>query len=162
VSAVGTSSSTLSGAAGPKAHLRWAGLADLDALCAVYQAARPDQADDPETMAAWLEHGGAILLESEGRAIAALRWREESGGWRVDPAASLPEERAGAYGRWLMTKVEALAIRSNIPTLTLDAPSAESLPYYRRLGYRRRDPLDADSPLVKRVGGTWQVQESKR
>ncbi len=145
-----------------KARLRWAGLRDLEALCTLFGAARPEEAIDETEMAAWLEHGGAIVLEAEGRTLAALRWREEGAGWRVDPVASLPEERGMGYGRWLMTKVEAYAIRSNIPTLTVELPSSEALPYYRRMGYRRPDPEGEPSTLVKRVGGTWQVQEGER
>ncbi|MEJ2287840.1 MAG: GNAT family N-acetyltransferase, partial [Deinococcales bacterium] len=146
----------------PRARLRWAGLGDLEELCSLFRAARPDQGSDEAEMASWLEHGGAIVLEADGRALAALRWREEGTGWRVDPVASLPEERGMGYGRWLMTKVEAHAIRSNIPTLTLDLPSSETLAYYRRMGYRRPDPDKSPSTLVKRVGGTWQVQEEER
>ena len=145
-----------------RAHLRWAGLADLDALCALFRAARPAEGCDAGEMASWLEHGGAIVLETNGRVLAALRWREEGSGWRVDPVASLPEERGNGYGRWLMTKVEAYAIRANVPTLTLDLPSCESLPYYRRMGYRRLQPELDGATLVKRVGGTWQVQEGQR
>ncbi|HKI58794.1 MAG TPA: hypothetical protein VKA00_06245 [Trueperaceae bacterium] len=150
----------------PKARLRWAGLADLDALCTVYRAARPGRAggdrDDAEEMAGWLEHGGAILLESEGAPIAALRWREESGGWRIDPAADPSGEPGNGFERWLMTKVEALAIRANIATLTVELPSADALPTYRRMGYRRARPGSEDPTMVKRVGGTWQVQEGNR
>ncbi len=149
--------------AAARARLRWAGLADLETLCELFDAARPEAGHDEAEMAAWLEHGGAIVLESEGRALAALRWREEAGGWRVDPVASRPEERGNGYGRWLMTKVEAYAIRANIPTLTLDAPSPETVAYYRRMGYRPARPgEDDDATMVKRVGGTWQVQEDPR
>lgn len=149
-------------AATARARLRWAGLRDLGALCELFRAARPEESNDEAEMAAWLEHGGAIVLEAEGRALAALRWREEASGWRVDPVASLPEERGMGYGRWLMTKVEAHAIRSNIPTLTVALPSSEALPYYRRMGYRRPDPEGDPTTLVKRVGGTWQIQEGER
>ncbi len=145
-----------------KARLRWAGLRDLQALCTLFRAARPEEAHDEAEMASWLEHGGAIVLEAEGRPLAALRWREEGSGWRVDPVASLPEERGMGYGRWLMTKVEAHAIRSNIPILTVELPSGEALAYYRRMGYRRPDPEREPTTLVKRVGGTWQVQEGER
>lgn len=149
-------------AVAPRARLRWAGLGDLEELCTLFRVARPDQGNDEAEMTSWLEHGGAIVLEADGRALAALRWREEGTGWRVDPVASLPEERGMGYGRWLMTKVEAYAIRANIPTLTLDLPSSETLAYYHRMGYRRPDPDGSPSTLVKRVGGTWQVQEEER
>lgn len=148
--------------ASDRARLRWAGLADLEALCALFRTARPEQGCDEAEMAAWLEHGGAIVLEAGGRALAALRWREEGSGWRVDPVASLPEERGHGYGRWLMTKVEAYAIRANVPTLTLDLPSVDALGYYHRMGYRRLQPEQDGGTLIKRVGGTWQVKEDPR
>jgi GNAT superfamily N-acetyltransferase len=162
MAAVGDPVSGTDRAAAQRARLRWAGLRDLEELCKLFRAARPDQGSDEAEMTSWLEHGGAIVLEAEGRALAALRWREEGAGWRVDPVASLPEERGMGYGRWLMTKVEAHAIRSNIPILTLDLPSSEALAYYHRMGYRRPDPDGSPSTLVKRVGGTWQVQEEGR
>lgn len=164
MSAVGAAPLERSGAPTAKVRLRWAGLDDVPALCVLFRAARPDQSFEEAEMAGWLEHGGAIVLEASGRPLAALRWREEGSGWRVDPVASLPEERGKGYGRWLMTKVEALAIRTNIPTLTLDLPSTGHLPYYRRMGYRRlaTDGEEAVATLVKRVGGTWQVQEEDR
>lgn len=162
MSPAGTLPRELPASVAPRARLRWAGLQDLAQLCALFQAARPGQATGEAEMTAWLEHGGAIVLESEGRALAALRWREEGAGWRVDPVACLPEARDMGYDRWLMTKVEAHAIRSNIPTLTLELPSSEALPTYRRMGYRRPDPERDPGTLVKRVGGTWQVQEDDR
>ena len=61
-----------------------------------------------------------------------------------------------------MTKVEALAIRANIPTLTVEVPSPDALPTYRRMGYRRLEPGSPRPTMIKRVGGTWQVQEEHR
>lgn len=141
-------------------RLRWAESDDIDALCGFYQELRPDEANGREAMADWIEHGGAMLLDDEDDVIlAALRWREADDGWRVDRIASRPAERGKGYGRWLMTKVEALAIRSNVPNLTMVLGSTESLPYYYRLGYRPvRETLDC-TEIRKRVGGKWQVQE---
>lgn len=134
------------------AKLRWASLADAQLLAGLY-------GERAEGVLAWLERGGGLILESaEGELLAALRWREEGEGWRVDPVATRPEARGQGYGRWLMTKLEALAIRANIPTLTLrlEHPDDEVLRYYRRMGYLSAEPGDCE--LHKRVGGTWQVK----
>ncbi|MBW6456096.1 MAG: GNAT family N-acetyltransferase, partial [Trueperaceae bacterium] len=97
--------------------------------------------------------------------LAALRWREEGAGWRVDRVATRPEARGQGYGRWLATKVEALAIRKNVPFLLLSLPWADAgqLAYYERLGYRVSDEPSrngAHQPpqrhLRKVVGGVWQ------
>jgi len=142
------------------AHLRWAGVADAASLAELWRAAYPEE--DASDMAAWLEHGGALTLQDRsGRLLAALRWREEADGWRVDRVASRPEERGQGFGRWLATKVEALAIRQNVPYLLLDLPAddAAQLAYYRRMGYRD-EPGEPDArgrlTLRKPVGGVWQ------
>ena len=102
------------------ARLRSAGLGDVAALEALYQRAWPEAGETRETVQDWLEQGGALVLEDAGGAlVGALRWREVEDGWRVDRVATPPEERAQGFGRWLMTKLEALAIQRNIPTLHL-------------------------------------------
>ncbi len=146
------------------AQLRWATLADAPRLVELWRAAYPD--DDAQDVAAWLEHGGALVLEDRmGRLLAALRWREEGAGWRVDRVATRPEARGQGYGRWLATKVEALAIRKNVPFLLLSLPEADAgqLAYYERLGYRVTEessrngaPRAAHRHLRKVVGGVWQ------
>lgn len=144
------------------ARLRPADLSDTARLVVLYNLARPEAA--PETaasMADWLEHGGALLLETpDARALCALRWRETDEGWRVDRIATLPEARSQGYGRWLMTKVEALAIRANIPTLNLQLEDArpELSQYYERMGYRVVGGDGGAVTLNKRVGGTWQTK----
>lgn len=149
------------------ATLRWAGEQDASRLCELFRHARPERPCSDADMRAWLEHGGALLLEDHGRLLAALRWTERHDGWRVDRVASLPEERGKGYGRWLMTKVEALAIRTNIPRLTLELDDDALLPYYARMGYRPAEgavdgPKDPHpTTLVKRVGGVWQVQQDR-
>lgn len=149
------------GSAYEAARLRWATLGDVDRLVRLFAAARPAEAETREGMLRWLEQGGGLLLEdAEGRLLCALRWREEDGGWRVDRIATLPDERGQGYGRWLMTKVEALAIRYNVPELKLTLERDDLVSYYRRMGYRLEGG-EAAPPfqLRKRVGGTWQVQE---
>lgn len=149
------------GAAYEAARLRWATLQDVDRLVRLFAEARPRDLEAREGMLAWLEQGGALLLEdAEGTPLCALRWREEGDGWRVDRIATLPSERGQGYGRWLMTKVEALAIRYNVPELKLTLDVDELVPYYRRMGYRIDDQGEAAFHLSKRVGGTWQVQDS--
>lgn len=156
-----------SGRAYEAARLRWAAQGDAARLAELWRLSRaadgrPQEGEDESGMRGWLEHGGAVLLEDDhGRALCAVRWRwNEDGGWQVDPIATLEEARGQGFGRWLMTKLEALAIKRNVPTLTLRLERAELLPYYRRLGYGAVDGAATEGPstLVKRVGGTWQRQ----
>ena len=149
------------------AEVRRATVADAPQLAALWRLAYPDESVDD--MAAWLEHGGALALrDRSGRILAALRWREEGDGWRVDRVATRPDERGQGYGRWLATMVEAMAIRQNVPYLLLSLPAddPEPIAYYRRMGYREAptDPgpdagdAGATGPLTlrKAVGGVWQ------
>jgi GNAT superfamily N-acetyltransferase len=163
------------GTAYEAAKLRWATLADTQRLEQLFVQAYPGQQDSSGPMAHWLERGGGLLLEDQaGVPLCAVRWRETSDGWLVDRVATLPQAKGMGFDRWLMTKVEALAIRYNIPSLSVNLPDAEQAGYYRRLGY---SPIDApvgvpehepgqraNRALVvrKRVGGTWQMQEGSR
>lgn len=144
------------------ARLRWAGLRDAERLAALWQQAYPDGADDAASIRAGLAHGGALLLEDRsGALLAALRWRHAASGWEVERVATLPAHRGQGYGRWLMTRVEAAAIRTNVPTLSLRLPldtTPEQLAYYARMGYTEDDRDDAHVTLHKRVGGTWQTK----
>jgi GNAT superfamily N-acetyltransferase len=149
------------GVAFAPARLRFASLADVPRLVAFYRQARGQGSEASASLAEWLEHGGALLLEhaEAGEVVCALRWREVPDGWRLDPIATLPAYRGQSFGRWLMTKVEALAIQRNVPALTLELAEAtdELLAYYGRMGYR---PVSPEQPhvLKKRVGGVWQVK----
>lgn len=144
------------------AQLRWATMADATRLVELWRIAYPDAAHDlAQEMLAWLGRGGALTLrDQDGRIQAALRWREEAGGWRIDRVATRPEARGLGYGRWLATKVEALAIRHNVPYLMLDLPRDDerALGYYERMGYRRDgDAPDGESVALRKVvGGVWQ------
>ena len=141
------------------AHLKRATYADADALAVLYQKAWDDPAENEARIAAWLEEGGALTFVCEGIFISALRWHEASYGWEVGRLATLPEYRGQGFGRWLTTRLEALAIQHNIPELRLSLSKTQTdlLPYYTRMGYR---PKDAERPLElsKRVGGVWQRQ----
>jgi GNAT superfamily N-acetyltransferase len=130
-------------------------VADASALARLYDVARPRLGLSAGDFRTWLALNSALLVEEEGDGVvAALRYAEEGDGWRVEPIVTHPDHRGQAYGRWLMTKVEADAIRTNVPCLMLTLTDPSVLPYYHRLGYRPtgEDPLE----LSKRVGGVWQ------
>lgn len=141
------------------AKLHSATSADTAALTALYRTAWDDAGEDESTVRGWLEQGGTLYFACEGTVVCALRWRETPYGWEVGRLATLPEYRGQGFGRWLMTRLEALAIQHNIPELQLTLPEAQAdlLPYYTRMGYR---PRSSETPLTlsKRVGGVWQRQ----
>jgi GNAT superfamily N-acetyltransferase len=162
------------GAAYAAVRLRNAGAADAERLAALYARVRPGPLATATGMRAWLATGWALFVEDQdGRVLAALSWRAEASGgeagtsddgwdegWRVEAIATLPTHRGRGFGRWLMTHLEASAIRGNVPFLALRLDDPELLTYYRRLGYRQVKEGSLD--LRKRVGGTWQTQETTR
>gem|GEM_PF-584123 len=143
-------------------QLRWASTRDAERLSALWRGAYPDTDHADLAMHSWLEHGGALMLEDRGGALlSALRWRHTADGWEVDRVATLPAHRGQGYGRWLMTRVEAAAIRANIPYLSLLLPpdaSPGQVAYYTRMGYQDQAGDAAGIALRKRVGGTWQTK----
>lgn len=141
------------------AKLRSATSGDAVALTKLYQSAWNEPGEDEAVVRGWLEGGGALTFTCEGTFVCALRWRETSYGWEVGRLATLPEYRGQGFGRWLMTRLEALAIQHNIPELQLTLGEAQTdlLPYYTRMGYRPRSP-ETPLALCKRVGGVWQRQ----
>ena len=145
-------------------RLRWAGLRDAERLAALWAQAYPDADVGERTVRSALERGGALLLEDRaGDILAALCWRDAKDGWEVERVATLPAHRGQGYGRWLMTRVEAAAIRANVPTLTLALPldtTRDQLAYYARMGYTEAERDDTTITLRKRVGGTWQTKVS--
>lgn len=146
------------------AALRLARLSDAAAIAALYREARGG--DRAKGVRDWLENGGALVLEDEtGRLVSALMWREEGEGWRLDPLAMLEDYRGQGFGRWMMTRVEALAIRENVASLVLElaADRGDLLSYYMRMGYHQENAEEAGEAegtvrLGKRVGGTWQIK----
>lgn len=148
----------------PVAQLRRAGLRDAARLAELDRLAGANgHGSDVGAMREWLEHGGALFYEDRtGRALSSLRWREDEGGWRLEPMTTHPDARGQGYGRWLMTQVEALAIRHNVPWLRLVLGDEERLSYYRRMGYDVVEETNGKKVLAKRVGGTWQMQEAGR
>lgn len=144
------------------ARMRAAGPADVGALKALYGHARPQEPEAEAALREGLEQGGVLVLEdASGSLLAAVRWRETPQGWWLEPIVTLPV-CGPECARWLLTKVEALAIQRNIPRLymQLDADSQALLRDYRRLGY----VLNEGCPptLSKRVGGVWQYKAAER
>jgi GNAT superfamily N-acetyltransferase len=141
------------------ARLRWATSKDVPQLVVLWRTAYPDDRADALEMAEWIERGGALALQDrDGTLLAALRWRDFGDGWQVDRVATRPEARGLGYGRWLTTKVEALAIKRSVPYLELVLPEPDGedqLAYYRRMGYAPADP--SGRTLRKVVGGEWQT-----
>lgn len=101
-----------------------------------------------------------MVEADDGAALAALCYKPDGDGWEVDPIATHPEQRGQGFGRWLMTMLEADAIRGNIKFLSIELTEPSVLPYYRRLGYRSES--ENELSLRKRVGGVWQKQEPSR
>lgn len=142
-------------------RLRSATSADAGRLAALYAAARPNTPTTMEEQRTYLATGSALLVEDDsGATLAALRYQPSGDGWQVDPIATHPEQRGQGFGRWLMTMLEASAIRGNVPFLSIELTEPSVLPYYRRLGYRSSD--ERELSLRKRVGGVWQKQEQTR
>ena len=142
-------------------RLNVATYADAGTLAALYRGAWHGSRENETTLSGWLEEGGALYFTVDSETVCALRWRETPYGWEVGRVATLPAYRGQGLGRWLMTRLEALAIQHNIPELqlTLDDAQAELLPYYTRMGYRSAHP-ETPLTLAKRVGGVWQRQQA--
>lgn len=134
----------------PAARLRRAAQVDAAALAELYGCG-------VEQMTSWLQTGSVLLVESGSEGpLAAVRWLPTAQGWAVEPIVTLPAQQGQAYGRWLMTKLEAMAIKGNVARLQLQLEDPDDSAYYQRLGYRP----DADDELLlsKHVGGVWQRQ----
>ncbi len=105
-----------------------------------------------------IEFGGVVWYETGGSPVTVLCWREISGGWELKPIEPRDASPDTPYGRWLLTHVEALAIRHNIPSLTIQLTDQGNLDYYQRLGYEPEFP--GSRRLLRRVGGTWQLRQA--
>lgn len=139
------------------ARLHLADIVDADQLSRFFNDVEPGAQESVTSMAQWLEHGGALVVEnSEGHIVSALRWRESADGWQLDHIVTDSNYRNMGYGRWLLTKAEALAIQHNVATLRVYLPDTQHHlePYYLRMGYVRED--GSDVVLAKQVGGMWQ------
>ncbi len=145
------------GVEAPKVLLREAELSDAPSLAELYQEAKPDSDATPAGMAAYLNSGFALVVaDASNRVLAAVRWTSDPEGWNVERVATRVTEREQGYGRWLMTKLEAMAIKGNVKRLTLEVDNPALLHYYSRMGYHPTE--EGSLVLSKRVGGVWQKQ----
>ena len=137
------------------AKVRLAGLGDASVIAQLLNENR-DELTTLEEVMGTLEQGGALLLEDNaGELLCVLMWLEAPHGWTLQQPAVLGRYQHQELDRWVLTKLEALAIQRNIPFLKMNLGDESLLPYYERMGYR----LEEDSlSLSKRVGGTWQTK----
>ena len=143
-------------ARGQAAKVRLAGLEDAPNVAQLLREVR-DEPTTSEEVEATLEKGGALLLESSGTLLCALLWLETPHGWTLEQPAVAEAYRNQELDRWVLTKLEALAIQRNVPTLKMRLSDESLLPYYGRMGYRREED-GSEIILGKRVGGTWQYK----
>lgn len=140
-----------------KAHAATVRLAGLTDAANIAQLMRGSNLVTLEEVAETLEQGGALLLEDKsGILLCVLMWLETGEGWTLQQPAVLEAYRHQELDRWVLTRLEALAIQRNIPVLNMQLEDETLLPYYKRMGYR----LEAQDNLLlsKRVGGTWQTK----
>ena len=137
------------------AKVRFAGLTDAVAIAQLISEVGPKTTS--EEVAQDLEQGGALLLDQAGTLLCALVWLEADYGWTLQQPAVLERYQQRELDRWVLTKLEALAIQRNIPTLKMCLDDDSLLPYYARMGYRREEE-GSEIILSKRVGGTWQYK----
>lgn len=135
-------------------QLRRAALGDAAKLAGLYRS--NGSAISSEQLSHRLEHGGALYFEDDQGPVAALTWQDTAGGWQLGRTALRSDQSGDGLGRWLMTHVEALAIRLNVPWLSLENIDSSDLAWYRRLGYESRP--GSPNRLTKKVGGTWQYR----
>ncbi len=141
-------------------YLRLATFEDVASLTNLYQTAWLCNESEAEVWG-WLERGGTLILTNKNnQPISALRWQDNNQGWQLDRVATLIEYRGQGCGRWLMTHLEALAIKQNIVSLSLTLADQlkDLLPYYERMGYLVVGNQEGGYQLTKRVGGMWQYQ----
>lgn len=139
---------------GRAARVRVADLEDAAPIAQLLSETRPEPLSSEEVTGD-LEQGGALLLEDDtGTLLCALTWLEADRGWTLRQPAVRGSYTGQALDRWVLTKLEALAIQRNVPALEMHLHDEALLPLYRRMGYRQ----GSDLHLSKRVGGTWQTQ----
>ena len=109
-------------------------------------------------LAECIEYGGVLYYEDDHGPLALVCWRETARGWELSPVLIRRDASDDGYGRWLLTHVEALAIKHSIPRLSLEALPTTGADYYRRLGYEPEYP--GARRLTRQVGGTWQLKQA--
>lgn len=135
-------------------QLRRAALGDAAKLAGLYS--NNGSSLSSEQLSQRIEHGGALYFEDDSGPVAALSWQDSADGWQLGKPTLRDGQAGDGHGRWLMTHVEALAIRLNVPWLSLEKVDSADLAWYRRLGY---EPQPGNPhTLTKKVGGTWQYR----
>lgn len=140
----------------PRVRLRRASMADAPRLARLTGSCQESPALTEEQMSSCIEHGGALFYEADSGPVSMITWQESPGGWDLKNYSTTTDDDDLGHTRWLMTQVEALAIRLNVPRLSVSSLNTGDLTCYRRMGY---EP-DATDPerLSKRVGGQWQFR----
>lgn len=128
--------------------------ADADRLAASGWTAQVSSAQ----LSGCIEFGGVIYFEDDSGPLVMLCWREAAGGWELRPVVARPGRPGTPHDRWLLTHVEALAIRHNVPFLIMQLADSADAGYFQRLGYEPEFP--GSSRLIRRVGGTWQLSQA--
>lgn len=138
-----------------RSQLRRAAMGDAAKLASLFSGNGAKVSS--EQLSERIEHGGALYFEDDQGPVAVLAWQDAAGGWKLGQPALRADQTGDGHGRWLMTHVEALAIKLNIPRLSLDNVDSADVDWYRRMGY---EPQPGKSrTLTKQVGGTWQYRE---
>lgn len=138
----------------PRMRLCRASIADADKLAAL--AAGGTEAPDARQLSERIEHGGALYYEADQGPLSLISWRDVAGGWDLAECTAVEGEDVLGHTRWLMTEVEALAIRLNVPRLSVTPVDEEGAARFRRMGYE--PDADHSGRLSKRVGGQWQFR----
>ena len=137
----------------PRMRLRRASIADADKLAALAAGAGTP---DARQLSERIEHGGALYYEADQGPLSLISWRDVAGGWDLAECSAVGGEDVQGHTRWLMTEVEALAIRLNVPRLSVTPSDEDGAARYRRMGYE--PDADNSGRLSKRVGGQWQFR----
>ena len=141
----------------PRLQVRRAGIGDAARLAGLLRD-RQGEPFSSSQLSDCIEHGGALYFEDEHGPVSVLAWQESPAGWELLPAGLREDQDDDGYERWLLTQVEALAIRLNVPRLCLQLDDDADLNWYRRMGYQ---PESARSRrLTRKVGGTWQYRQA--
>ncbi len=141
----------------PRLHVKRASLGDAPRLAGLLRTREGEQLTGAQ-LSDCIEHGGALYFEDEHGPVSVLAWQESPAGWDLLPAGLREDQDDDGHERWLLTQVEALAIRLNVPRLSLEPLEGTDPGWYRRMGYEQESTR---SPrLVRKVGGTWQYRQA--
>lgn len=91
-----------------------------------------------ETVQATMAQGGAIVVERDGRILAATLYEPLDDSLYIGRLAVLPEARRSGVAALLVEAVEAIARARGIPRLTLGVrlALADNIRLFTRLGFR--------------------------